>query len=360
MKGFNPLTRIKGTSMRILILVSVLIISMLLVSFQNQSNTKQNDHLISVLEKAENSKDLDLINSAYAENATLLHPDLMPIIGREAILSLYKYLWSRDKVETINTYQVDSTYQTGNQFIEVGYSVYIGNENKTDSMMYKATFVASEDEYKLLHLVFGDELQLKNKLPSLIEPTGKYQVGQSIHYYDRTNSDYNRILAFQIWYPSQHEANAKAPYHSMEVIKASDQFLDLPLFANSYFSIMESNSFQDVPVFPNKIFPILLYNHGYSGFTSVYQTVFEDLASHGYIVVSIGHEDESSLLIDEDGSVIANDSNNDFYKSRASELNGPTIGEWQDIILNSDATEDNYRAYQKLVELTSMRQKNAV
>ena len=75
--------------MRILILVSVLIISMLSVSFQNQSNTKQNDHLISLLEKAENSKDLDLINGAYAEDATIMHPDLMPIIGREAILSLY-------------------------------------------------------------------------------------------------------------------------------------------------------------------------------------------------------------------------------------------------------------------------------
>ncbi len=339
--------------MRILILVSVLIISMLSVSFQNQSNTKQKDHLISLLEKAENSKDLDLINSAYAENATIMHPDLMPIIGREAILSLYEFLWSRVKEETINIYQVDSTYQIENKFIEVGYSFVIGN-NKRDSLMYKATFVTSEGEYQLLHLVFGDELLLENKLPLLIKPTGKYKVGQSIHYYERTNADHNRTLAFQIWYPSQPELNVKAPYQSIEVIKASDKFLGLPLFFNSYFSEMESNSFQDAPVVPNEKFPILLYNHGYGGFTSVYQTVFEDLASHGYIVVSVGHEDESALLIVEDGSVIANDSNNKFYKSRASELNGPTIGEWQDIILNSDGTEENYRAYQKLVELSPL------
>ena len=75
---------------------------------------------------------------------------------------------------------------------------------------------------------------------------------------------------------------------------------------------------------------------GYAGFTSVYQTVFEDLASNGYIVVSIAHENESALFITEKGNVIPNNPENTFYKSRSPELNGTKINEYQSVILNSD------------------------
>jgi len=38
----------------------------------------------------------------YPEDATIMYPDLMPIIGREAIFFLYDFLWLRAKEETIN------------------------------------------------------------------------------------------------------------------------------------------------------------------------------------------------------------------------------------------------------------------
>jgi len=86
----------------------------------------------------------------------------------------------------------------------------------------------------------------------------------------------------------------------------------------------------------------------------VYQTVFEDLASNGYIVVSIGHQDESAMLIKEDGSVTENTSNNEFYTRRLSELNGREINNAQDIILNSNNEEEVTKAYKKLIELTPL------
>ncbi|MDB4324718.1 hypothetical protein N9971_00075 [bacterium] len=55
----------------------------------------------------------------------------------------------------------------------------------------------------------------------------------------------------------------------------------------------------------------LIYNHGYSGFSSVHQSVFVELASRGYIVISVGHENESSLLVVNDEVIIKTDPHNE-------------------------------------------------
>ncbi len=162
---------------------------------------------------------------------------------------------------------------------------------------FKVVFQETDKEYKITEISFGKEQNIKREIPKLIEPTGKYNIGQSTFFYDKTKSGNDRLLSFQIWYPTELNTGAKSPYQKKEVVKASANFLGFPLFMVSYFSKMKSNSFLDAPAIANKKFPVLIYNHGYGGFTSVYQTIFEELVSHGYIVVSIGHENESALLI---------------------------------------------------------------
>ena len=130
--------------------------------------------------------------------------------------------------------------------------------------------------------------------------------------------------------------------------------MGFPTFVTSYFSEIESNTIPNAPTIPNTSFPILIYNHGYGGFTQVYQTVFEELVSHGYIVVSIGHENESALLIKENGDVISNSPDNEFYSQRAPELDGAEIGRWQSVILNSDDIDENNEAYSKMLQLTPL------
>jgi len=84
------------------------------------------------------------------------------------------------------------------------------------------------------------------------------------------------------------------------------------------------------------------------------QSVFEDLASHGYIVVSVGHENESSLLIVDDGAIITTDPRNEFYSSRAQELNGAEINSLQETILTSDDLQENAGAYKQLVKMSPL------
>jgi hypothetical protein len=68
--------------------------------------------------------------------------------------------------------------------------------------------------------------------------------------------------------------------------------------------------------------------------------------------VSVGHENESSLLIIDDGVIITTDPKNEFYSGRAQELNGPEINSLQETILTSDDLEENEGAYKQLIKLS--------
>lgn len=339
--------------MKRIILLSLSFSIMLNVSCQNQNNRKSNQYLVHKLEKAENSKDIQLIESLFAEDVILYTPDLMPVTGREGVLSIYRFMFSRDNVEYVK-YSADSVYEIQNKHIELGININKKIGQAADTNEFKVVFQQYDGEYKITEISFGKEEDIKREVPVLTKPTGDYKIGQSTYYYSKLKSGNNRLLSFQIWYPTQTKSDTKATYQSEAVVKASANFLGFPLFMVNYFSLIESNSYLNVPAPPKQKFPVLLYNHGYGGFTSVYQTIFEDLASHGYIVVSIGHEDESALLIAEEGVVIANDPQNVFYTSRAPELNGSNIGEWQNIILNSDNLVENKKAYHEMIKLTPL------
>ena len=339
--------------MKKIALISVVISIMLNVSCQNHNTQTSEKHLVRKLEKAENLKDIKLIESFYDEDAILFTPDLMPISGKKSVVSIYEFIFSRGNIESVK-YIVDSTFNKQNNIVEQGVTITKKSGQSADTNVFKAVFKEVDNEYKIAEIHFGKEENIKHELPKFIEPTGKYQVGQKTFFFDKENSGNSRLLSFQVWYPTQTDSDNKAIYQNKEVVEASAQFLGFPLFMINYFSKMKSNSYINTPVFPDKKFPVLLYNHGYGGFTSVYQTVFEDLASHGYIVVSIGHEDESALLIVEDGVVISNSPQNEFYAKRAPELNGSEIGQWQNIILNSDDVNKNRKAYQEMIKLTPL------
>ena len=331
--------------------IAILLIASLLYSCQGQELKKGNS-LIKRLEEAENSKDINEIKSIFDDKAILYTTELMPIMNKSGIASIYEFIFSRNEVENVE-YKVDSTKIDRTLHYEYGKIITKKIEQGKTSDNFKAIFKKQKDEFKMVELSFGDENKLKKSLPNLLEPTGIYNIGQTTFFYDKNKSSNSRLLSFQIWYPTQ-STNTKTIYQSKEVVEASANFLGFPLFLVNYFSFIRSNSVSNVLAFPNTKFPVLLYNHGYGGFTSVYQTVFEDLASNGYIVVSIAHENESALFITEEGKVIPNNPENTFYKSRSSELNGSKINEYQNVILNSDNLNENQKAYEKLIELSPL------
>jgi len=52
-------------------------------------------------------------------------------------------------------------------------------------------------------------------------------------------------------------------------------------------------------------FPVLLFSHGYTGIPSAYTSLLEDLASHGYAVLSIVHPYEATAATLADGRIVS-------------------------------------------------------
>ncbi len=307
-------------------------------------------NLIRELEHAEKQMDKGAIRNQFKDDAVLSFPDELPFAGNDAIASLYVYLWQTVEMKTIG-YSVERTEKTPEKTIEYGRYFFSKGNTAKETIAFKAVFERAGPPHRITELVYGDTEMIS---PELLKPTGDFEVGQATHFYDKTGTNTDRVVAFQIWYPAEPSDQEKSVYQSEEISRAAAEFLGLPSFAFSFTSLVDSNSFNKPPVISKRKFPILIYNHGYSGFTSVYQSVFEELASHGYIVVSVGHENESSLFIIDDGVIITTDPQNEFYASRAQELNGPEINSLQNTILTSDDLEENVRAYKQLIKMSPL------
>lgn len=317
------------------------------------------DYQIKRLEKAENAKSIKEVEDLFASDAILYTTELMPVKGKSGISALYEFVFARNDVEKV-IYEVDSTHAIMGRYYEYGKTVTQKVGQNQTNQPFKVIFEQNDNEYKIIELSFGDPESLKKELPKLLEPTGDFKIGQKTLFYDKNQSGNGRLLSFQVWYPTNSTSEKKIPFRTEEVISSMSDFLGFPRFSISYFSEIESNTIWNAPGIPNRSFPVLIYNHGYGGFTQVYQTVFEDLTSHGYIVVSIGHEDESALLIKENGEVIPNPPDNEFYTKRGPELNGPEIGRWQSIILNADKVDDHTEAYREMLKLTPLHNESTL
>ncbi|WP_142785885.1 alpha/beta hydrolase [Changchengzhania lutea] len=327
---------------------------LLVVSCNNKASHKnKGNQLIKRLEKAENSKNLNEIKLIFDENAIFYTTELMPIKNKSEIVSIYEFVFSRNDVENVE-YKVDSTNYNGQFYFEYGKltTKKVNSENIVQS--FKAVFAKQNTIFKILEIAFGKEDELIRELPKMLDPTGEYKVGQRTFFYNKSQSGNERLLSFQIWYPTNSLSEEKEPFRTKQVISNASDFLGIPTFATSYFSEIESNTILNAPPVSNKTFPVLIYNHGYGGFTQVYQTVFEELVSHGYIIVSVGHENESALLIKDNGEVISNTTDNEFYSKREPELNSSEIGRWQSTILNSNDIKENAEAYRKMLQLTPL------
>jgi len=333
----------------------IYLMSLCQINFQNSDNVKV-DQMISMsrlLESAENNKDIAQIKMMFDNKSVLYTSELLPIFGKEPIVSLYDFIFNKQQIESIK-YKRDTIYKEQLNHIEKGTYISKKVHKKEIKIPYKIVYKKKGNNYKIVSLSYGENTNIKRSLPQLPEPTGKYNIGQTQYYYSKNKSKNNRQLSFQIWYPTHSNKDQKAIYQSYDVVKASADFLGFPFFMISYFSEIKAHSALNAESIKDTKFPVLLYNHGYSGFTSVYQTIFEDLASWGYIVVSIGHQDESALLLRADGSVLYNNPQNRFYASRASELRGEEIGRVQNVILNSDDLDENIESYKKLIYMSPL------
>ncbi len=169
-------------------------------------------------------------------------------------------------------------------------------------------------------LIFGVAALIPAAMPvfELPEPSGPFRVGTTRfslldasrpETFTADPSD-KRELLIQVWYPAEPSANSVPERlwgHPREIARRMTRSLGLPGFLFDHFGLVRTHSLADAALAGARAtYPVLVFSHGYNQGIPPQNTVqMEDLASHGYIIFSIGHSYESLALIHPDGRIVA-------------------------------------------------------
>ncbi len=151
--------------------------------------------------------------------------------------------------------------------------------------------------------------------PSLPRPTGQYGVGSvRFSFVDSTRpetftpdpNDF-REVAFRVWYPAlKTSCTKRVPY----LEKAEERKRSLPkgspmppAFFDSLGRLWSNSYYDGVLTGEVPSFPIVIYSAAYGAGMDASTVLMEELASHGYVAVSVGHAFETSHFIRSDGTL---------------------------------------------------------
>jgi hypothetical protein len=153
--------------------------------------------------------------------------------------------------------------------------------------------------------------------PAVIElpgPTGPYPVATTTwRLTDRARTETFgaegdvRQVEVLAWYPATPGGGAIAPYlrEGLAEVRAFAKLFG----AETAFDRLEGvRTHADLDARPAPApagFPVLLFSHGYTGVPSSYTALLEDLASHGYAVLSIVHPYEATAATLAGGRVVS-------------------------------------------------------
>jgi len=116
-----------------------------------------------------------------------------------------------------------------------------------------------------------------------------------------------RKLVIQAWYPAANIGEGKLdPLIKKEEALAFVSFL--PIGKEQLENRLPSSSYIDAPIMPSTSpYPIIIFDHGFEGYSKQNMTQMEDLASNGYVVFSISHPGESFVTVYPDDRVVGID-----------------------------------------------------
>lgn len=143
-------------------------------------------------------------------------------------------------------------------------------------------------------------------------PSGDYLIGtESFILTDESREETygvegNRLIKIQLWYPAESVdgyENATWIQDGLIVSQALASSMYLPAFILNHTELIMSNSYIEAPISEALAeYPVVVLSHGWSGLRSLHIDIAEELASLGYIVVTIEHTYGSvaTVISDED------------------------------------------------------------
>jgi len=153
-------------------------------------------------------------------------------------------------------------------------------------------------------------------VPDLPAPTGPFAVGTDAievalpDDVPRAAPGFDRARA-RLWYPANTVENTAAHHcgdtwleHEATMLPALAQRAGLPGFTLQHLAHVRTHACWGVPAAGDGAFPVLTFNHGRGGFAAQNTFLAEELASHGWLVVSLDHPGGAVLSVFQDGETI--------------------------------------------------------
>ena len=185
-------------------------------------------------------------------------------------------------------------------------------------------------------------------------PSGKFGVGSSILFFrdttriDEFSSELNRFreLSVRVWYPaSPGNREKRLPYMQSNEARYLAIYIKAPSFMLNHYNMIKTDSYFNAEPLKGP-FPVIFYSP--SGSIVDNTTLFQELASHGYIVLSIGHPYWNAFHYDEQGQVIQFDVDDAHYKSLWEEENSSEVIKTKEDITNAKDLQSKKEAQQML------------
>lgn len=210
-----------------------------------------------------------------------------------------------------------------------------------------------------IFLVIAVILPLLFPVSILPQPTGDYEVGTTllcltdlsrdeIVTIDKTDK---RELSIQVWYPAENVKGYEKEYFFTDPLFA-DNFEELLKMPNifQHLKLTRTHSYKNAPVATSKQpFPVLIFSHGYTGFTGQNTGQMEELASHGYVIFSIGHTYESIAVEFPNDRIVGldNDIVDNFYNEFQIDLEADLAQEITKLIDQGTLINERVMVWQK-------------
>jgi hypothetical protein len=211
----------------------------------------------------------------------------------------------------------------GGCFLASLQTLWLGrSEPRTDVPVWQKTLQIIGLVAGWLLLAAAIMLPIAFPLFSLPQPSGPFPVGTSYFYWPDLErpetgmgepTDY-RSVSVQIWYPAeQPEDQQPMSYMPVEAGRAFASSLDLPSWFFQHFERVPTHSYLDAqPADTQSPFRVITYST--SGLMSSHISLFEELASQGYVVACIGHPYWNPFVYGEGGEIIVLDEEHPLYK----------------------------------------------
>ncbi len=160
--------------------------------------------------------------------------------------------------------------------------------------------------------------------------TGEYAVGTFTHSLynlrdEALETKSRRSLALRIYYPvlkEDIEGMEKTEYMSRDMAKALSKTVHVPINYDKSTKAGDniSDCYKDAPKIRGSRFPLIIFNHGLMSYRESNSFLCIELASHGYVVMSISHPMDSCLTEFDDGTSVP------FFKTLAKKQYEPFLG----------------------------------